>query len=279
MNVNQNMMGVSHKNLSVYKLKLIAIISMFIDHLASIVLTTVQSSYGQTESSFFWFQLLIVLMRLVGRLAFPIFAYLIVNGFYHTSHRKKYVLRLFIFGIISEPFFDFGATGYWFDTDQQNVMFTLGLGLGAIWGYDHFSKEENRYYNSNFIVIIIAFFAQLLHTDYGFYGIMSIFIMYLYFNDFKRLSFMMIGLNLLLYGSQLSTWTSFNHSELSNVYDFRIQVMYYLLANAQLFSLLALGVLKNYNGEKGKLFNKYFFYLFYPIHLFLLGIVALLLKG
>ena len=100
--------GFVNRRLTVTSLKLIAILAMFIDHFAAIVLTSLQSVYGQSLESFFWFQLVIILMRLIGRIAFPIFAYLIVNGFYHTSNKKKYFLRLALFAVISEPFFYFG---------------------------------------------------------------------------------------------------------------------------------------------------------------------------
>lgn len=270
--------GMGKRGLTVTSLKLIAIGAMFIDHFAAIILSSLQSVYGQTIDSFFWFQLIIILMRLIGRIAFPIFAYLIVNGFYHTSDKKMYALRLAAFAVISEPFFDFGVSGMWLEFSHQNVFFTLALGLLAIWGYDNISRDDSKNYIGGLLVVCISFLAQMLQTDYGFYGIITIFVMYLFFDQFKRLSILLIILNLLLYGSQLTVfWTIFSQSYQSS-YQVGIQIIYYVMANAQLFSLVALFILKYYNGEKGKAFNKYVFYAFYPVHLFLLGLAVRLLQ-
>lgn len=267
--------GFVNRRLTVTSLKLIAILAMFIDHFAAIVLTSLQSVYGQSLESFFWFQLVIILIRLIGRIAFPIFAYLIVNGFYHTSNKKKYFLRLALFAVISEPFFDFGISGSFVDMSHQNVFFTLGLGLLAIWGYDHISRDESKNFIPGLFIVALGFLAQMMQTDYGFYGIMTIFVMYLFFDNFKRLSLMLIILNVLLYGGQLSVITSLMSDHLGNGYEVGLQVIYFLMCNAQLFSLFSLIFLKDYNGQKGRPFNKYMFYVFYPVHLFLLGLLVL----
>ena len=90
-----------------FALHLIAMLSMFIDHAAIIL-------FDNQE-----------IMRIVGRIAFPIFAFLLVEGFKKTRSRKKYFIRLFILAIISEPVFDYALTGkfvYWF---HQNTIFTF----------------------------------------------------------------------------------------------------------------------------------------------------------
>lgn len=269
--------SLTQRGLSVTALKIIAIGAMFIDHFAAIVMSSLQAVYGQSLESFFGFQCIIVFLRLIGRIAFPIFAYLIVNGFYHTSDKKKYFIRLAIFAFISEPFFDFGVSGTWLEFGHQNVFFTLALGLLAIWGYDNISRDQSKNFISGLFVLAIGLLAETMQTDYSFYGIMTIFIMYVFFDQFKRMSILVILLNFLLYGSQLVTWTSLAKN-FDSPYEMGLQVIYCLMCSAQLFSLFALWILKFYNGTKGKAFNKYFFYAFYPVHLFLLGLVVILLQ-
>ena len=283
--VEKPRLGLKEKGLTVEQLKMIAIVMMFIDHFAAVLLPYFQVNYAHTQSSFFWYQLVITVMRLIGRLAFPIFAFLIVNGFYHTSNRKNYLIRLGGFALVSEPFFDFALFGTWFETTHQNVFFTLALGLLAIWGYDNISRDNRRNYIGGLFVASIGFLALNLKTDYDFYGILTIFLIYLFFENFKRMSIALVGLNVVLYASQLSVWAlipSFVLQtyglQLQGSYGLGIQMMFYLLFISQLFSLFALFILRYYKGEKGKSVNKYFFYAFYPVHLFILGLILYLLQ-
>ena len=283
--IEESCLSLKEKGLTVEQLKIIAIVTMFIDHFAAVLFPYFQLSYVHNQSSFFWYQLAITLMRLIGRVAFPIFAFLIVNGFYHTSNRKNYLIRLGVFALVSEPFFDFALFGTWFETTHQNVFFTLALGLLAIWGYDNISRENRRNYIGGLFVACIGFLALNLKTDYDFYGILTIFLIYLFFENFKRMSIALIGLNVVLYAAQLSVWSLIPPFVLRNYglqlqggYGLGIQVTFYLLFISQLFSLLALFILKYYNGEKGNSVNKYFFYAFYPVHLFVLGLILYLLQ-
>lgn len=283
--VEKPRLSLKEKGLTVEQLKIIAIITMFIDHFAAVLLPYFQLSYAHNQSSFFWYQLVITLMRLIGRVAFPIFAFLIVNGFYHTSNRKNYFIRLGVFALVSEPFFDFSLFGTWFETTHQNVFFTLALGLLAIWGYDNISRENRRNYIGGLFVACIGFIALNLKTDYDFYGILTIFLIYLFFENFKRMSVALIGLNIILYAAQLSVWSLIPPFVLQSYglklqggYGLGIQMTFYLLFISQLFSLFALFILRYYKGKKGKSVNKYFFYAFYPVHLFILGLILYLLQ-
>lgn len=129
-------------------IKLIAIIAMLIDHTAATILERMMMRAGYmlatmntdflsawiAEHRLLYFSYMI--MRLIGRFGFPIFCFLLVEGFMHTHNRKKYALRLFLFALISEIPFDFAFRGVWFYAGYQNVFFTLFLGLLAMCAFD-----------------------------------------------------------------------------------------------------------------------------------------------
>ena len=111
--------------MSAFVLKIIAIISMTFDHMSYLI-------FG--EFSF---------MNYIGRIAFPIFAYQITEGYIHTHNLKKYFFRLFIFALISQiPFMLFSSLLS--DEISLNIFFTLLLGLGAITIYDALNKIERK---------------------------------------------------------------------------------------------------------------------------------------
>lgn len=220
-------------------LKVIACLSMLIDHLSFVCGCT-----GIAE---------LFLRHLIGRLAFPIFAFLLVEGFQHTKNLRKYFTGLFLFALLSELPYDLlfmRHQGLLPEFTGQNTLFTLSLGLLMLWSI---KKAEALLYDrtSDFSMIraidigIIAVFAcisQLLRLDYGFSGIACIGAMYLFrFNRLNCAFFGCVGLNLNL----LSLPGAF----------------------------LSLLPISRYSGERGKdlKYFKYFFYLFYPAHLLLLA--------
>ena len=106
-------------------LKIIAAISMVLDHVSRIVLTNgimTHASYNQISDE----QWAILseasdVLHVLGRIAFPLFCFLIVEGFFHTHDIKKYLRNMLVFAIIAEPIYDFVQTGQLFDLRQQNV--------------------------------------------------------------------------------------------------------------------------------------------------------------
>lgn len=144
------------KGLSGSTIKLIAIIAMLIDHTAATILermmmragyalATLNNSLMSTwiaKHPLLYFSYMV--MRLIGRFGFPIFCFLLVEGFLHTHNRVKYALRLFLFALISEIPFDLAFRGKWFYTKYQNVFFTLFIGLITMYAFSFFEERLKR---------------------------------------------------------------------------------------------------------------------------------------
>lgn len=198
-----------------------------------------------------------LLLRMVGRVAFPLFAFLLAEGMYHTKDVRKYLLRLGMFAVISElPFDGLVSQGRsWFDWGAQNVFFTLFLGLLGILLYDVFAAQ-NRAWLSLLSILAAAGAAQLIGADYGAVGVYFIFVFYRFRGDRRRLAiFFMVGvlinMSMRLLGGQ-TTW-----------------------GLVQLCEIGALPVVLLYNGLPGKRTKllQYAFYSFYPMHMLILTII------
>lgn len=210
-------------------LKIIAIFTMLIDHIGFILFPDVK------------------VLRWIGRLAFPIFVYQLVEGFEKTSNIKKYFFRLLLFAFISEIPFDlafFGTPFYW---EYQNVYFELCF---ILLGLILLKKAENssdvlRF----FIVFSISLGSLITKTDYGAFGVLLAFIFYQYKNNF------------LIYAVSLAT--------LSVVF----------VNTSELFSLLSLPLIILY--KRGGFQNRvhiskpiqHLFYWFYPLHITVLVVI------
>lgn len=156
-------------------LKVIAVITMFIDHYAAAFLrdSNIVLFSGHT---------LYKLMRGIGRLSFPIFAFLLVEGFLHTKDRKKYGLRLFIFALISEIPWDLEHYGVPFFAMSQNVFFTLLIGYICICLINkaEVADKKLKYILMLFGLLIVANFGYI---DYGIAGVCFILILW-FFRDY-----------------------------------------------------------------------------------------------
>ena len=151
-------------------LKWIAVISMLIDHTAEVLI-----NHNAALTDPIWAQIY-VLMRGIGRIAFPIYAVLLVEGFLHTRDVKKYLARMLTFAVVSEIPFDlavFHTPFYW---GYQNVFFTLTLGLILLWVLER-CREQLLLCAGAFAVL--CFLAQALHMDYGAGGLLMVFAFYL----------------------------------------------------------------------------------------------------
>jgi len=221
-------------------LKYIAIITMLIDHFGAAFFIVFTSFYAGT-ACFAQADILYQVMRGIGRTAFPIFCFVLVEGLYHTHDVKRYLLRLFAFALVSEIPFDLAFAGKPFYLDYQNVFFTLFLGLLTIWAIDTVSHKEINPNLQWIVKILIAaagcLTAWLLQTDYDYKGIILILLLYL-FHDQKFLCTLVSCMSLL--------WEA--------------------------PACLAFIPINLYNGKRG-ISLKYFFYLFYPVHLLLYGLI------
>lgn len=201
-------------------------------------------------------------MTWVGRLAFPIFAFQIAEGYLHTSNFRNYAVRLLLFGLISEIPFDlvYGSTIFY--PFHQNVMFTLLFGLLAIKALDNARQKRTgkAWIAGILLAALCCLAASVIFTDYGALGVATVIMFYLC-RDFRfawaaQLA-LMILFNLVLFTGEYIPLTIGSHV-------FEIQT--------QGFAVFGLIPIWLYNGKKG-ISNKalqYGFYAFYPVHLLVL---------
>ena len=119
-------------------LKLIAIISMLIDHVNKALI------YPNLVSNAGTLTVVSNLFDIIGRIAFPLFCFLLVEGYFKTRSRKKYLMNLLIFGVISEVPFDMFTTASFFNMNWNNVMFTLAFVLITIWYIDALKEKMQK---------------------------------------------------------------------------------------------------------------------------------------
>lgn len=247
----------ANKGISGYTLKMIAVITMLIDHTAASILERMvfqidPNGYYTVQAGGLYS--IYMVMRIIGRMAFPIYCYMIVEGLTYTRNVKKYAARLLIFAAISELPFDMALFNSFFDIGHNNVFLTLFLGLVTIAIVDYLIKNLNcnpvlNKFAQLGVVLLGMLLAELLHTDYGAAGIAAIVVIYMLRNR-KMLAF---GMGVVVLGIMAGT-----------------------MELAALFMLIPMYF---YNGTRGKQ-AKYFFYAFYPAHLLILaGICALLGLG
>ncbi len=214
------------RGLSSNALKLIALLTMFLDHIGAVLIVS-----GWMNQ----------VLRMVGRVSFPIFAFLLVEGFLHTRDVKRYGLRLLAFGFLSEIPFDLALFHTPFEMSHQNVFFTLFLGLLALEGCRRYEDDASLWKRAA-VLVVCGFAAIILRTDYEAFGVIFIVLLYMT-RQSPRLQTIM--------GSLALVW--------------------------ELPAVFAFIPIRMYNGTRGTLPLKYIFYICYPLHLFLLwGIWRLL---
>lgn len=205
-------------------LKWIAVLTMVIDHVGAILFPDQ------------------IWMRVIGRVAFPIYAYCLAEGFRYTSDYRRYLGRLALFAILSEIPFDLAFYGVPFSFAHQNVFFTLTLGLILLWVLER-CREQLLLCAGAFAVL--CFLAQALHMDYGAGGLLMVFAFY-------------------LAQQGASPWIGWGIFVFINLFGYAGGVQW-----AAILALLPIGL---YSGKAGKKKQR-FFYWIYPLHLLLLWVI------
>ena len=209
---------------------------MFIDHIGYAIFS---------KFSFF---------NYIGRIAFPIFAFQISEGYIHTKNLKNYFLRLFIFAFISQiPFMLFYKLVS--NSFELNIFFTLLLGLACIYIYDKFKYK----FIAIILSVIIGLIAEFTHCDYGFYGVAIILLFYIFKSNISLASITFVLATAIKY--------------LIPIFKYRLYDVYIYLFICTIIPILFINL---YNGKKGK-DTKYLLYLFYPIHLLLIYGISLII--
>ena len=229
-------------------LKILAVLLMVIDHVGGAIFTGNQ------------------VLRMIGRLSFPIFAFLIAEGAANTSNLSRYKKRLFIFAILSEIPYDLVFYNKVFFLYAQNIMFTLLLGVLCI---NEMEKLKNNYevkvtVVSTLKILFYCVISVIGFADYNIYGVLTIMMFYI----FRNIKFGWIGQVLGLF----LLYVVYYHT--NNVLALNVLGLD-LIFPVQGLCILALPLIWLYNGKRGNK-NKilqYGFYAFYPVHLLVLWLI------
>ena len=223
--------GSKYRYLSGSALKIGAALLMLVDHTAAILIDPVTSETLYTT------------MRLLGRMSFPIFCFLLVEGFLHTSNVKKYMIRLALFALISEIPFDMAfrpGVSIVEKFGHQNIFFTLLIGLIVLWFMQKFEVNAGKQLLS---VALGCVLAMLIRCDYSYMGILLIVFYYIYRTNrvYRLLAVILVNYCM---GQIIGAWS--------------------------------LIFTESYNGKPG-IKMKYAFYIFYPVHLLVLVLIRYLI--
>lgn len=241
------------KILNANQLKLIAIIAMTVDHVAWAMFDGYPTA------------LLPLVMHIIGRLTCPIMCYFIAEGYHYTRNINKYTLRLFIFALISHFAYIFASNDfvdfrsfipfyYGSFLNQTSVMWSLAWGLVMLRIVD-----SKRIKSINKVLLVILICIITLPSDWSCIAALCIMAIGTNRDDFRKQMF----------------WMIFYVALYSLVYFFAIDKVYGVMQMGVVFSI---PVIAMYNGSRGKNpkfneFMKWFFYIFYPAHLFIIGLI------
>lgn len=228
-------------------LKWIAMLSMVIDHLAAVVLMPIFGVFESLSLSEAWTlgnaAFLTYTMRQIGRLAFPIFCFLLVEGLVHTHNRLLYLRHLLVLAIVSEIPFDLCISGKMMDFSYQNTIWTLVLGFLVCCGLDWLDEQrmsKQLVLKKALLIGVAMIFAYAVQTDYDAFGVA--FIVLLYILRENQTEQCILGAIVCLFGEPAAA--------------------------------LAFIPIYFYNGKRGKQ-KKWLFYVFYPSHLLVLYLIRL----
>jgi hypothetical protein len=235
------------KGFSANTIKTIAIIAMTIDHIALIFFPR------------YSLDIPIIFMHIIGRLTAPIMLFFVVEGYYHTHNLKKYTLRLFIFAIISHFAYAIAFDKYFIPFkktvfDQTSIIWALMLGLIALAVRENKSLKIKMWQKH---IIIFTIIWAAFPADWSAPAALAVLYMGINHGNFKKQMISLV-ICIMLY---------------SIIYAIFLNVVYGIL---QMLIVLSIPILYQYNGQRGKWKGmKWFFYIYYPLHLILLGLIRI----
>ena len=227
--------------MNIHKIKYLAVLSMILDHMSSVLFAPDAIGY--------------IILKLIGRIAAPVMCFALVQGFIHTSDRKKYFLRLIVFAFISQiPYSYYMSGSIWFPTG--NMLFTLVCSFLLIEVFEHY-----KHLGILSIPLVIAILYVSTFTDWFIFGPLFTISFYVNKENKDLQAFCHACITFLSLG--YSTYVCIQHS-----LPWYTQVW-------QIGAILIIPIIYLYNGQLGNKssFNKWFFYLFYPLHLLLIGMI------
>ena len=184
-------------------------------------------------------------LQLVGALAIPVFAFMLAEGMCHTSDYSRYLLRMFLFAVLSEIPFDLAMQGKWLDFSAQNPLFTMSVCLIMLYGLRLLEGKKGA--GVVFLRIILVMAAVLWCQLFRFqFGLVTVLLSAVYYGFRER-----YGMRILM-GCGISA--------------------------AYVTAPFSAYVLYNYNGLTGHVKNKYLYYIFYPAHLLIFGLITMLIR-
>lgn len=251
------------KGISQEGLKIVACLTMLVDHIGYEIIYPIYSSVSIVSTTDLpavrLLYKLYLLCRCIGRIAFPIFAFLLVEGIHHTRDRKKYALRLTIGAILAEIPYNLVVSGH-ISGPKQSVMATLLLGFMAV----HYMEKCRSLAWKPIVLIPFAVLAEVFRVDYGWEGIVLIALF--------ELSREMYSPNLVQAGGMIVLF-HYMSSHILTLGNFTLPM--------QVLGVLSLVFIVNYNGRKltSNKAVQWGFYLFYPVHLLILWVIGKLITG
>lgn len=232
--------------MSIFWIKIIATVTMLIDHIAAV---------GEFPG---W-----EICRMIGRIAFPLYAFMLVQGFIHTRSRVRYLTQLLLLALLTQPIYTYCFNGIWWKWDHLNILFTLSAGLCAMWLLDLCKRVAKDHKGAWWLWALLLCAAccgtvlagELLGVDYGWEGLLLILLLY-------------VTTNARWAWCPISWLFAFRNQLLTGAWD---EPVY----QRCIFGGLAFLPMVFYNGKPGpKPKNKvlatalkYGFYAFYPLHL------------
>lgn len=263
-----------HKEYTAFQLKIFGAVTMLLDHIYKVFLFWIVTGMSA------WFHIseglsynITILLFGITSMSFFIFAFFCAESCRYTKHRFRYLRNLLMFAALSEIPFQ-----YLVDTIAEmplklhfgctNVLFTLFLGTCACFAYEEMKKRD-RGWAGFLLVALCGATAHFLHTDYDFYGVLAVFVCFA-LKDKKQKLIAFGILIFMFYGIQIPVDDILS-------YGFEVQMLptYFIKL---CFGLGTLLVLQTYHGRKGR-GMKYFFYLFYPVHISIIVLIYVLFLG